>query len=60
MASYPPPSALSWARLSHTSAGAVDGVKGLAEIVGERVGGGYDVLAGGVLSTNSRIRWDHS
>jgi hypothetical protein len=30
----------------HTSAGPVDGVEGLAEVVGEGVGGGDGVLAG--------------
>ena len=31
---------LSWLNLGRKSAGAVDGVEGLAEVVGERVGGG--------------------
>ena len=34
------------AKLVHTCAGLVDGVEGLAEVVGEGVGGGDDVLAG--------------
>ena len=36
----------SWARLVRTSAGAVDVVEGLAEVVGEGVGGGDEVLVG--------------
>jgi hypothetical protein len=39
--------------LAHASAGAADGVEGLAEIVGERIGGGDDVLAG--LNLNGAV-----
>jgi hypothetical protein len=36
----------SWAKLVHTSAGAVDGVEGLAEVVRDGFGGGDGVLSG--------------
>jgi len=40
------PPILTWLNLVRKSAGLVDGVEGLAEVVGDGVGGGDDVLAG--------------
>src|ERR1700733_8977492 len=37
---------LSWLKLVRKSAGVVDGVEGLAEVVGDGVGGGDGLLAG--------------
>jgi hypothetical protein len=41
-----PPVDLSWAILVRKSVGAVDGVEGLAQVVGNGVGGGDRLLAG--------------